>query len=159
MWEVKLRILRGIWKDMLIIVVWAAGIAAIALKTFYDNPLAFRYFSQDSLFSGLDLINLVLIFIVSAVAGILLVKAETILIGFIGSLALSILLMIVWFTLPVITGEVYSPYVMIMEMFFFRAISVTFRLLFPGIITFGFLGSLLGGFVGEKLRMRLASYS
>jgi len=157
-WEVKLGILRGIWKDMLIILVWAAGFAAVALKTFYENPLAFRYWGQNPIFSGLDVINLVLIFIVSVVAGTFLVKAETILIGLAGSLALAILLLIAWFTWPVITGEIYSPSALVMEMFYFRAISVTFRLLFPGIIVFGFLGCLFGGFVGEKLRMRLASF-
>lgn len=144
---------------MLIIVVWAAGIATLALKTFYENPLAFRYFGADPLFEGLDLLNLVLVFIVSVAAGFLLVKAETILIGLVGSLVLSVILMIVWFTFPVMTGQVSSPYVMIMEMFFFRAIGVAFRLLFPGIITFCFLGSLLGGFVGERWRIRLASHS
>ena len=134
-------------KGALVIVGWAFGVAAFVLKALYENPLAFRYYLLNPVYSGLSVLNLVVIFIISVIAGIVLVKPESILVGCAGSLALSGIIMFIVLSQPAFFAEV-SEYAM--ELIFFRSISIIFKMMVPTVIILNFLGGLLGGIIGER---------
>lgn len=147
MW-VKLRVnWRQRLKGVLVIVGWAFGIAVFILKALYENPLAFRYYLQNPVYSGLSLLNLVFIFIISVIAGIVLVKPESILIGCAGSLALSGLMVFIVLSQPAFVADAPEA---VRELMFFRSVSIIFRMLVPTVIVLNFLGGVLGGIVGER---------
>lgn len=134
-------------KGALIIVGWAFGIAAFVLKAFYENPLAFKYYLLNPVYSGSSALNLVLIFVISVIAGIVLVRPEWILTGCAGSLALSFIVAFVVLSQPAFGADVSGA---VMELIFFRSISIIFKMMVPTVVVLSFLGGLLGGIVGER---------
>ena len=134
-------------KGVSVIVGWAFGIAAFILKALYENPLAFRYYLKNPVYSGLSVLNLVVIFIISVIAGIVLLKPESILIGCAGSLAFSGLILFIVLSQPAFSTDVSG---VVRELMFFRSISIIFKMMVPTVIVLNFLGGLLGGIIGER---------
>jgi len=134
-------------KGALVTVGWAFGIAAFVLKAFYENPLAFKYYLLNPVYSGLSVLNLVLIFFISVIAGIVLLKPESILIGCAGSLALSCIVAFVVLSQPAFVADVSGA---VRELIFFRSISIIFKMVVPIVVVLIFLGGLLGGIIGER---------
>jgi len=143
--------LRPTLKSTLIIVGWAFGIAVFILKAYFENPLAFTYYYfLNPVYSGLSMLNLLAILVISVVAGILLAKPEPVLIGCAFSLTLACVIEFVVLSLPAfpVEGEI------VRELMFFRSISIVFKMMVPTVIVIDVIGGLVGGILGERLGMR-----
>lgn len=145
-WRQRLR-------STLITVGWALCSALVILRTFYENtqdPFAWRYYLHNPVYSGFSVLNLLLIFVISVIAGILLIRPESILIGCTGSLALSGLVMFVILSQPAF----FSGDIVVQELVYFRSITIVFKMMVPIVILLSFVGGILGGITGERLRWR-----
>lgn len=125
-------------KDILIVLSWGIIYSSIILQA---------RFSGREFLSELDLL---LLFAISILAGVILKDMKAIIIGSMGALLFSVLVMFLVLTLPTLLGFV--PYAYQSEFIHILAISVIFKLIFPAALFMCFLGAVLGGFFGEKLR-------
>ena len=126
-------------KDLLVAAAWGIITASIILRSLYVR-------------AGLTWLDYVLIFVVAAFAGSILVDLEKIVYGLVPSFLVSIFIMAFCLTLPVTLGKVgrFAP----LEAFYGGVIVMVFRSIFPITIIVIFLGSFLGGFIGEELGLR-----
>jgi hypothetical protein len=125
-------------KDSLVAVGWAVVDSSIALQALLRGPV-------------LTIVDFLLLFAASLLAGMVLVDSKEIILGFFGSIFLSFLIMLFCLTLPVTLGVVKH---VLWEFMVATAIIMMFRGLFPTAIIVSFLGGLLGGIVGERLSFR-----
>ena len=126
-------------KDALVAAGWGVTTASIILRSLYVG-------------ASLTWLDYVSIFIVSALAGSILVDIEKIVYGLIPSFLFSVSIMVFCLTLPATLGKVgrFAP----LEALYSGVLVMVFRSMFPITIIVSFLGSFLGGFIGEKLRLR-----
>lgn len=125
-------------KDILIVLSWGV---------IYTSIMLHACFSGREFLSELDLL---LLFVISVLAGLVLKDMKAIIFGFMGTLLFSVLLMFLVLTLPTLLG--YMPYAYQSEFVHILAIRIIFRLIFPAALFICFVGAILGGFFSEKLR-------
>jgi hypothetical protein len=123
---------------------WALITSTIALNVLYhglQRPLA----ASDML----------LFFVVSIFAGLLLVDAEAIMISFIALLAINIVMIYLSLTSPVMLGVIqYAPLrQMLTSALTEGAIGIVVRITILNLMVPALLGVILGGIVGERLRI------
>ena len=134
-------------KSIMITVGWAIGVSTIALRTIYDRFLAFLLFGRVEEYSAvLRPIDFVLIFVVSVLAGALLLDPGRIIFGYLGTLVLSALIMYTCLTLPLVVGKTGAFGRLLQE----SAISYTFTSILFGPLFIIIVGGLVGGFLGER---------
>ena len=126
-------------KDALVAAGWGLTTASIILRSLYVG-------------ASLTWLDYVFIFVVAALAGSILVDIEKIVYGLVPSFLFSIFIMVFCLTLPATLGKVgrFAP----LEAFYSGVVVMVFRSLFPITIIVSFLGSFVGGLIGEKLRVR-----
>ena len=129
--------LRVEFRDIAATVGWAIVIASIVLQALY-----IRFFLTE--------LELILLFLVSTVVGSVLVDVGKVVVGFVGAVALAIVIAYFCLILPSmlriagVTGEaMYSG-----------AIVMIFRSTFPIPLIAILFGGFFGSFVGEMLRLR-----
>jgi hypothetical protein len=109
----------------------------------------------NRLFQGLEASlsapEFLLIFLASVLAGILLVDPETIILGYVGLLALSIAIVYVGFTLPVLVGSIQSA--VLAQSLMEGTIGIIARIVFFYLLIPCLMGGILGGIIGERLRI------
>jgi len=126
-------------KKTLVVLAWSISMASIILQ-------ALLYGRQP-----LSTFDLLFLFIVSTLAGLVLVDIKWIILGYAGSLFLSTLLMFVCLTLPVTLGKLL--YAFHGEFVQLLTINMIFTALFPYSILACFFGVLFGGFLAERTRL------
>ena len=126
-------------KDILVMIGWAIIVASVVLQALY----------QRWSLTGLDM---VLLFIVSVLAGMVLVDPEVIVLSYAGSIFMSVLIMFVCLTLPATLGML--TYVVLEQLLYSEALSTIVKSLIPIPIILCLMGGLIGGFIGEELGLR-----
>jgi len=123
--------------DIAVIEAWGVGVASILFSAMY-------------LRLALTLVDIVLIFAVSAVAGALLSDLEIFVMGFFIAFATAIGIAYLGLILPAVMGmagpageELYSA-----------AILMIFGSIFPGPLLFTLLGGFFGNMLGERFSLR-----
>jgi len=126
-------------KDALVAAGWGVTTASIILRSLYVG-------------ASLTWLDYVSIFIVSALAGSILVDIEKIVYGLVPSFLFSVFIMVFCLTLPATLGKVgrFAP----LDALYSGVLVMVFRSIFPITIIVSFLGSFVGGLIGEKLRVR-----
>lgn len=126
-------------KDALVVAGWGVTTASIILRSLYEG-------------ASLTWLDYVSVFLVAVLAGSLLVDIERIVYGLIPSILFSIFILFFCLTLPATLGKVgrFAP----LEAFYSGVLVMVFRSIFPITIIVSFLGSFVGGLLGEKLRVR-----
>jgi len=124
-------------EGLLVTLGWGLVLAAVSLHTLYVEPV-------------LSSMDVLILFLVSLIAGALLKEIETFVVGFVLALGSSVLLMLFCLSLPGIfgvTGEVTS-------MLYDVAIVTVARSIFPAPFVAILLGGFFGNMLGERLRIR-----
>jgi len=120
-------------KNIVIVVGWGITLASIILQRIYQAPF-------------LNAQDYILIFIFSTLAATILADARTIILGWAGVMVVSIAIMFFCLTLPGIGGEMSE---FILGFLYTGAITMIFRAIFPVAIIVEFMGSVVGGIIGE----------
>lgn len=145
--------LLGLWmkkivRNVLITIGWAIVVSTIALRTLYDRFLAFLLYERVEEYAAvLRPLDFVLIFLVSVLAGVLLHEPGSIVFSYLGSLALSGLIVYVGLTMPIYAGKTHGLGRLLQE----SAINFMFTNLLFGPLFLLLVGSFLGGILGERL--------
>lgn len=128
-------------ENIFVMLGWSAIISFIILNSVYQKFL-----------EPMTIKEVALIFAVSIVAGILLVNPETIVLAYIGSLAITTLTLYASLTLPASLIAITNPTLRaaLME----GAIGIVARIVLIVIVVPPLVGSLVGGMIGEKMRIR-----
>jgi len=126
-------------KDVLVAAGWGVTMASIILQSLYQE-------------ATLAWLGYLFIFVVAVLAGLVLVDVEKIVYGLLLSILLSVFIMFFCLTLPATLGKVgrFAP----LEAFYGGVVVMVFRSLFPITIILSFLGSFVGGLIGEKFGVR-----
>ncbi len=126
-------------KDALVVAGWGVTTASIILRSLYGG-------------ASLTWLDYVSVFLVAVLAGSILVDIERIVYGLIPSILFSVFILFFCLTLPATLGKVgrFAP----LEAFYSGVLVMVFRSIFPITIIVSFLGSFVGGLLGEKLRVR-----
>ncbi|MCZ2856586.1 MAG: hypothetical protein O2U62_05795 [Candidatus Bathyarchaeota archaeon] len=126
-------------KDALVVAGWGVTTASIILQSLYGG-------------ASLTWLDYVSVFLVAVLAGSILVDIERIVYGLIPSILFSVFILFFCLTLPATLGKVgrFAP----LEAFYSGVLVMVFRSIFPITIIVSFLGSFVGGLLGEKLRVR-----
>lgn len=127
-------------REVLVTVGWAITIASIALQALYQG------------FELLPPLSLALLFIVSVLAGVVLVEPGIIVFGFFGALAISMLVMFVCWVSPAVLGTL--PYAILGGFLYEAAFATVFRSLVPAPVILCLMGALFGGVIGERIMIR-----
>ena len=125
-------------KDVLVVISWGFLMAAIILQALYAN-------------ASLAALDILLLFVVSVVAGMLLIDIKTILLGYLCSFSLSVLITFICLTLPV-TLRIFE-YAALNEALYRAAVFMIFTSVFPAPIILCLIGGFLGSAVGERLNL------
>lgn len=125
-------------KNVLIIVSWGFLMASIVLQALYTHM-------------SLTALDILLLFVVSVLAGMILIDIKTIVLGYICSFFLSVLITFICLTLPATLGI--FEYAMQSEALYRVAISVIFTGVFPAPIILCFIGGFVGSAISEKLNL------
>lgn len=133
--------MKGRLKEFLVTVGWSINTASSVLQAIYQP----RYYPGYPLAA----FNVVFLFVMSVLAGMVLVDVEIVVFGYVGALSLSVLLMFVSLSLPALLGEViYAP---LKDVLYSGIVVLIFQTIFPGVIILCLMGGLLGSFFGERL--------
>ena len=125
-------------KDVLVIISWGFLMAAIILQALYAN-------------ASLAALDILLLFVVSVVAGMLLIDIKTILLGYTCSFSLSVLITFICLTLPMTLGT--FEYAAQSEALYRAAVFMIFTSFFPAPIILCLIGGFLGSAIGERLNL------
>ena len=126
-------------RDMLIVVGWAVLIASITLQGLYERL-------------NLTIWDMGLLFAVSVIAGMVLVDAGVIILGYIASLTISMVIMFICLILPAALGKL--VHVLLGDLLYQEAIILIFRSMIPIPVVLCIMGGLVGGIMGESLKLR-----
>jgi len=125
--------------DLLLTVGWSVTTSFIILQALYQR-----------LQEPLTPTEVVLIFIVSAFAGMLIVDAEAIILSYLGLLSLSILTVYFSLTLPASLGVI--QYASLRAILFEGVIGIVTRIALLYLLLPCLIGGILGGILGERLK-------
>lgn len=128
-------------RNILVTVGWALMMASVILQALYERL-------------ALETLDLVFLFFISVVAGVVLIEADAIIYGWLGSLLMSAAMIFAFLTLPAtlgVLGHVASGGALATG-----ATVVVFRSMILPSPTFliCLVGGLAGGFIGERFRLR-----
>lgn len=131
-------------RHILIILGWALITSTIALNTVYQG-----------LQSPLTPTDILLFFIASVLAGLLLVDAEAIMIGFVALLGINAVTIYFCLNLPAILNVIqFGPLrEMLAEALSTGALGIVVRITILNLMVPALLGVILGGIIGERLRI------
>ena len=137
-------------RDILVVIGWASAIMLLTVRALHQwNPVS------RTIGSYLDAPDLLLLLAVSVVAGIFLADLNRILYGYIGSIALSISIALIyssvfdWFVIGY--GEIFSQTRFGWEYAVFYAFAKILRTMFPGVMLLTFLGGFAGGILSDTV--------
>ncbi len=128
-------------ESILVTLGWSAITSFILLNAIYQKFL-----------EPMTLKEVLLVFAISVLAGILLVNPETIVYGYIGSLALTTLILYVSLTLP--ASLIAITHAGLRQALWEGAIGIVVRIVLIVVIVPCLVGSIFGGIVGEKIGIR-----
>ena len=124
-------------RTIAIVIAWGVTNASIILNAFLNGREMLEWY------------DLLLLFVISGFAGVLLAEVKAIVLGVFEALFLSVLLTYVCMILPVLLGNVSGFYQA--NVIYWLALGVIFKAFFPlGLIAF-IMGGMLGGFVEDWL--------
>ncbi|MEM2146416.1 MAG: hypothetical protein QW279_13725 [Candidatus Jordarchaeaceae archaeon] len=123
---------RKFVEDVLVILCWSVIISSVILRTVYETPLL----TSSALF---------ILFVLSVIAGAILVDAVKVVLGCAASMLLSVLFSF----LCLISPSFYLPY-SLGQLVYTEAIIMIFRIMVPTVPIVCFLGAAIGGYIGEK---------
>lgn len=127
--------------DVLMILGWGATMASIMLQALYER-----------LFSTLTAWDLLLLFLVSVLAGMVLVDPTVIVLGYVVSLSVTTIIMFICLTSPALLGVLLYP--AFREVMYEGALVTVFRTILPVPLIVCLIAGLIGGVIGERLRLR-----
>lgn len=129
-------------RNVLITLGWAFTTSTIALSAVYLGLL-----------KPLTIIDMLLFFLVSVFAGLLLVDAGAVMTGFIALLALNAVMVYFFLTLPFTLSVIqYAPLrEMLTSTITEVAFGIVLRIVILNLMVPAFLGVVLGGIIGERL--------
>lgn len=123
-------------RTFLAVLGWAVMIASIVLQRIYTQPL-------------LTWLDYVLLFIVNFSAGVVLLNARRVLIGWICATILGMFLMFLILSMPAFLGWV--RHAEFTEYLYFGSLVMIFKAMFPSAYIMCFIAAVFGGFVGEEV--------
>jgi len=123
--------------DLAVIAGWAVAITSIIVNSLYVRPL-------------LTWVDIVLLFVASAMSGMMLVDLESVVVGFVVAFALATVMTYILLCLPTILGISGA----IGEVLSSGAVVMVFRSIFPVPFILILIGGFFGSFLGEKFRTR-----
>jgi len=132
----------------LVTIGWSITVATIALQTLYYRFLRFLIEGLvEENAAVLRPMDLILIFLVSLLAGAVIAEPSRIVLSFLGTLFTSGLIMYFCLTLPAIIGKTRSGLGVLLEM---SAVNYVFTTLVFGPVILLLLGSIIGGILKER---------
>lgn len=137
-------------KNILITSEWTILLSGVILWAFYSG----HSYSLEALSTygpAFMLDDLVIVFAVSVFAGLILVDLESIVFGSVGVLGSSVVIVFLCINLPSFLGMIEYP--ALREYLQVAAVNFIFRsFMLSGVICL--MGALLGGFLGERMRLK-----
>jgi len=144
--------LHLIIKGILIMVGWGTVLGTVALHTLYERTLRLLlppHTVEWPFGAVLRPLDLLLMFLVCMLVGMILLEPERIVIGYVGALLFSGLLMFTALSLPATLNTIKFP--ALREFLYGASIEMTFRSLILGPVVICLMGAVLGGIVGERI--------
>jgi hypothetical protein len=165
--------LREKRKAITITLMWSLAVAVVVIKSYWlayvENPVLFEnrivWTSTINWMPRLTILDLILILIISLIAGALLIDLETIIYSLVANYALSFAFAVaystlfIWFTLGY--GETFADAGGFLEMgpvVIYVAVRNIFRLIFPLAQIFCLLGAIIGAFIRGYLQPSAGQY-
>jgi len=139
--------------DILTMLGWGTVLGTIGLHTLYERALRLLLGKalEEFAFAPLRPLDLLLIFLVSVLAGAILLEPEKILIGYVSSFVLSGLIMFFGLSLPATLHALkFSWSGEYLDLFYSGSLDFTVRALLLGPIVICLIGGMLGGIFGER---------
>jgi len=134
-------------KNVAIMLGWATNIASIILQAIYKPRYGILVASPMQL-TSIDYLSL---FGASILAGMLLLDAQKVMLGYIASLFTSLIIMFVALISPSLLGAV--KYASVGDLLYGGALTLIFQSVFPAAIFVCLFGAVLGGILGERLHL------
>ncbi len=132
-------ILKEKARDGLVTMAWAVLMASITLRGLYERLYLTEW-------------DIILLFVTSMIAGIVLVDAVVIVLSYVASFVISVIIMLICLTLPAMLGKL--VHALLGELLYQEAIILIVRSLLPAPVVLCFIGGLIGGIIGETLKLR-----
>jgi hypothetical protein len=131
----KRRVVAKTFREQKVSIFWAMLLSAILLHSSLTSH-------------ALPLLDLVLLALVSFLAGLILVDLETLIVGSFVALALCTLIMFLELSLPAFLSVLSVKELDIV--IYYQAIRMTFLAIFPAPIILAIVSSIIGGYFGER---------
>jgi hypothetical protein len=132
-------VLKAKLRDISVILCWGVLIASITLQGLYQRLYLTAW-------------DIALLFLASVIAGIVLVDAVVIVVGYMASFVISMIVIFVCITLPATLGKL--MHALLGEILYQEALILMVRTFIPLPVVLCFLGGLTGGIIGEALKLR-----
>lgn len=132
-------VLKAKLRDISVILGWGVLMASITLQGLYRRLYLTAW-------------DIALLFFASVIAGIVLVDAVVVVLGYIASLVISMIIIFICITLPATLGKL--MHALLGDVLYQEALILMVRTLIPLPVVLCFLGGVAGGIIGEALKLR-----